>query len=316
MKFFVTGGAGFIGSTMVDLLLSKGHQVVAYDNMETGRNQFLSGAKNNPNFSFILADLNDSLKLEGAMRGADVVVHFAANADVRNGLNQRYKDIEVNTIGTHQVLEAMVKNDVKKIMFSSTSSVYGEAKTFPTPENSPFPIQTSLYATSKLSGEGLISSYCLGFGMQCWIFRFVSVLGPRYTHGHVYDFVRSLNQNPDALDVLGNGYQTKSYMHVQDCINGMWHAFQNSDEDINIFNVGSRETLTVRESIDIICKTMRLSPKLNFGDSAGGWIGDNPYIFLSTARLLDLGWSCEFSIQESVVSTVQWLEQNKWCFRD
>ena len=316
MKFFVTGGAGFIGSNMVDLLLSRGHNVVAYDNMGTGREQFLKGAFDNSHFNFVQADLSDTPKLEAAMKGADVVVHFAANADVRNGLNQRYKDIEINTIGTYQVLEAMVKNEVKKIMFSSTSSVYGEAEIFPTPENSPFPTQTSLYATSKLSGEGLISSYCLGFGMQCWLFRFVSVLGPRYTHGHVYDFVRSLHRNPDALDVLGDGYQTKSYMHVEDCIGGMMHAFHKSTQRINIFNVGSKETLTVRESIDIICKTMELTPKLSFGDSKGGWIGDNPYIFLSTDKLLELGWSCKFSIHQSVVSTVEWLNQNKWCFSD
>jgi len=314
MKFFITGGAGFIGSNLVDHLISLGHAVIVYDNFSTGRKPFLTNAFSNGSFEMCEGDIKDQTSLASAMRGCDVVVHFAANADVRFGLNQRFKDIQVNTIGTYNVLEAMLQENIKKILFSSTSSVYGEAESFPTPENCPFPIQTSLYATSKLSGEGLLTSYALGFDIQCWIYRFVSVLGPRYTHGHVFDFVKKLDENPAQLTVLGDGYQTKSYMHVKDCIKGILHGFQQSGDQINIFNVGSEQTLTVRESISIICKTLDLKPEIIFGESKGGWVGDNPYIYLSTQKLRELDWCCEYSIEASVKETVSWLLENKWCF--
>src|SRR5262249_54570563 len=160
----------------------------------------------------------DENRLTEALAGSEFVFHLAANADVRFGTNHPRRDLEQNTIATFNVLEAMRANGIAKIAFSSTGSVYGEAKTIPTPEDAPCPVQTSLYGASKIAGEGLISAYCEGFGFQGWIFRFVSVLGPRYTHGHVFDFFRKLSADPTRLEVLGNGTQRKSYMHVNDCV--------------------------------------------------------------------------------------------------
>ena len=218
MKFFVTGAAGFIGSNLVDRLLAGGHDVVGYDNFSTGLPQFLEGAGNNPRFQLIQDDLLASTEIGKAMGGCDFVFHFAANADVRFGTEHPRKDLEQNTIATYNVLEAMRANGIGRIAFSSTGSVYGEAKVIPTPEDAPFPIQTSLYAASKVAGEGMIAAYCEGFGFQAHIFRFVSILGERYTHGHVFDFVKKLMADPTVLPVLGNGKQRKSYLYVQDCI--------------------------------------------------------------------------------------------------
>src|SRR5438552_1934508 len=221
---FVTGAAGFIGSHLVDRLLAAGMQVIGYDNLSTGKPEFISAARGNDAFTFVQADVLDVERLTAAMTGCDVVFHFAANADVRFGLEHPRKDLEQNTIATYNVLEAMRANGIKDIAFSSTGSVYGEATVIPTPEDAPFPVQTSLYGASKLAGEGLIASYCEGFGNRAWIFRFVSILGERYTHGHVFDFYKKLLADPRHLPVLGNGRQRKSYLYVQDCIDAIFHA--------------------------------------------------------------------------------------------
>ena len=224
MRCFVTGGAGFIGSNLVDRLLAENHRVVAYDNFSTGQLSFLEQALKNPNFRLIRSNLHDFEVLKEVMQGSDFVFHLAANADVRGGINQPRKDLEVNTIGTFNVLEAMRQNKVPCIAFSSTGSIYGEPEVFPTPENAPFPVQTSLYGASKLAGEGLIEAFCEGFGIQSYIFRFVSILGERYTHGHVFDFYKKLRANPNEIEVLGNGKQRKSYMYIQDCLDEIGRA--------------------------------------------------------------------------------------------
>src|SRR5882672_1774394 len=205
MKAFVTGAAGFIGSTLVDRLLADEHEVVGYDNLSTGQEMFLAGACQSPAFRLVRGDTLDGATLADAMRGASMVFHFAANADVRFGTEHPRQDLEQNTLATFNVLEAMRTNNVTRIAFASTGSIYGEASVIPTPEDVPFPVQTSLYGASKLAGEGLIEAYCEGFGMQAWIFRFVSILGERYTHGHVFDFYKNLSANPHELQVLGNG---------------------------------------------------------------------------------------------------------------
>ena len=198
MRAFVTGGAGFIGSTLVDRLLHDGHTVVAYDNFSTGQERFLHDASAQEKFRLCRGDTLDLAELTSAMRGADTVFHLAANADVRFGTEHPRKDLEQNTIATFNVLEAMRSNGVRRVAFSSTGSIYGEAPVVPTPEDAPFPVQTSLYGASKLAGEGLIQAYCEGFGFQAWIFRFVSILGERYTHGHVFDFSKSLGADPTS----------------------------------------------------------------------------------------------------------------------
>ena len=224
MKFFVTGAAGFIGSNLVDALLARGDEVVGFDNLSTGNPQFLAGAKSSAAFSLVEGDLLDRAALEQAMKGSEVVIHLAANADVRFGTDHPFRDLEQNTIGTFNVLEAMRTCGIRRIAFSSTGSVYGEAAVIPTPEDAPFPVQTSLYGASKVSGEGLISAYVEGFGFQGLVFRFVSILGPRYTHGHVFDFCKQLRQDPTRLYILGDGKQRKSYLHVNDCVRAILTA--------------------------------------------------------------------------------------------
>jgi UDP-glucose 4-epimerase len=312
MKAFVTGGAGFIGSNLVDRLLQRGDEVVAYDNLSTGMNEFLVEARKSPRFSFVKGDVLEEAALARAMKGADVVFHLAANADVRFGTRHPRKDLEQNTIATYNVLEAMRANGVKRIAFSSTGSVYGEAAVVPTPETCPFPVQTSLYGASKLAGEGLISAYCEGFGFQGWIFRFVSILGERYTHGHVFDFYKQLLENPRELAVLGNGKQRKSYLYIQDCVSAMFTALEKAEDKVNVFNLGTGEYCEVDDSIGWITESLGLSPNRVYAGGDRGWIGDNPFIFLDTAKIRALGWKPTLTIREGILRTLTYLEANHW----
>jgi len=314
MHFFVTGGAGFIGSNLVDRLLAAGHRVTAYDNLSTGQPRFLEEARRAPSFTLVQGDILDAERLAEAMRGAEMVCHLAANADVRFGTEHPRKDLEQNTIGTFNVLEAMRRNDIRRIAFSSTGSVYGEAEQVPTPEDAPFPIQTSLYGASKGAGEGMISAYCEGFGMQAWIFRFVSILGERYTHGHVFDFYRSLQRDPAQLKVLGNGKQKKSYLHVQDCIDAILLAIERAGEKVNILNLGTDGFCEVNHSIGWICERLGVAPALEYTGGERGWIGDSPLIFLDTRKIRGLGWQPKLTIREGVIRTVDFLRANPWVF--
>ncbi|HRQ79922.1 MAG TPA: NAD-dependent epimerase/dehydratase family protein [Azospirillaceae bacterium] len=313
---FITGGAGFIGSNLADRLLADGERVTVYDNLATGFIEFLADARRigGDRFRFIQGDLLDEAALNQAMAGADQVFHLAANADVRFGTQHPRKDLEQNTIATHNVLEAMRLNGVKRIAFSSTGSIYGEPEVFPTPEDAPFPIQTSLYGASKLAGEGLIQAYCEGFGFQGFIFRFVSVLGERYTHGHIFDFYKKLSDDPTRLPVLGDGRQRKSYMHVQDCIDGMLLALEKAEGKVNIFNLGLDAYMEVNRSIAWIAERLGVSPALEYAGGSRGWIGDSPFILLDTARARALGWRPKLDLQESVARTVDWLRANPWVF--
>ena len=310
----VTGCAGFIGSNLVDRLLLLGHKVVGIDNFSTGQRRFLEGALGHPEFRLIEADLLDLPALTAAMEGGDCVFHLAANADVRFGTEHPRRDLEQNTIATYNVLEAMRANGIKRVAFSSTGSVYGEATVVPTPESAPFPIQTSLYGASKLAGEGLIAAYCEGFGFQSWIFRFVSILGERYTHGHVFDFYKQLKRDPDRLRVLGNGKQRKSYLHVQDCIDAVLLAVDRADDKVNVFNLGVDSYCQVDDSIGWICDALKLAPRRDYTGGDRGWIGDNAFIFLDTAKIRALGWTPKLDIRQGVVRTVEFLRANEWVF--
>ena len=309
---FVTGAAGFIGSSLVDRLLAGGQKVVGYDNLSTGLAEFIERARQNANFVFHEADLLDISRLTEAMRGSDIVFHFAANADVRFGLDHPRKDLEQNTIATFNVLEAMRANGIRNVAFSSTGSVYGEAHIIPTPEDAPFPIQTSLYGASKLAGEGLIASYCEGYGMRGWIFRFVSILGERYTHGHVFDFYRKLSADPACLQVLGNGQQRKSYLYIQDCIDAIFHSLTYAQEKVNIFNLGTDEYCEVNDSIHWITSRLGVSPRLEYTGGDRGWIGDNPFIYLDIRKIQALGWTPKLTIRKGIERTLDWLIDNRW----
>ena len=312
MRAFITGAAGFIGSSMADRLLGEGHTVVGYDNMSTGQERFLELATPKPNFTLVKGDILDTDALTAAMKGCDFVFHFAANADVRFGTNHPSRDLEQNTIGTFRVLDAMRLNGITKIAFSSTGSVYGESTVFPTPEDAPFPIQTSLYAAAKTAGEGLISAFCEGFGFQAWIFRFVSILGERYSHGHVFDFYKSLLADPTKLKILGNGKQRKSYLYVQDCLDAIEVAITKATAKVNIFNLGTEEYVEVNTSVGYISEVLALNPERSYTGGERGWIGDNPFILLDTKRIRDLGWQPKLTIREGILKTLAYLQQNTW----
>ena len=313
-KFVVTGCAGFIGSNLVDRLLANGIHVVGVDNFSTGQRQFLENAIRNPNFQLFEADLLDLNALNNIFKDCDAVVHLSANADVRYGIDYPRRDLEQNTIATYNVLEAMRANRIKKIAFSSTGSVYGESPVVPTPEDGPFPVQTSLYGASKAACEGLITAYCEGFGFQAFIFRFVSILGERYTHGHVFDFYQKLKADPTRLNVLGSGKQRKSYLYVQDCIDAILLAMSKAQDKVNIFNLGVDGYCEVNDSIGWICEELGLKPVLQYSGGDRGWIGDNPFIFLDTKRIQALGWQPKFGIRDGVLKTVQYLRANEWVF--
>jgi UDP-glucose 4-epimerase len=259
----------------------------------------------------VRGDTLDLPALTAALREAEFVFHLAANADVRFGTEHPRKDLEQNTIATYNVLEAMRAND-RRIAFSSTGSVYGEAQVIPTPEDAPFPIQTSLYGASKLAGEGLIQAYCEGYGFQGYIFRFVSILGERYSHGHVFDFYRGLLQNPEELSILGNGLQRKSYLHVQDCVDAILLVIEKAQARINIYNLGTDEYCQVNDSIGWITSHLGLAPDLKYTGGERGWIGDNPFIFLDTARIRALGWKPRLTIQQGIIRTLEYLQANQW----
>ena len=313
-KIFVTGAAGFIGSNLVERLLAEGRSVVGWDNFSTGREEFLLSASQNSNFKLIRGDNLDLPALTAAMAGCDTVFHIAANADVRFGLEHPGKDLEQNTIATFNVLEAMRANGIKRIAFSSTGSVYGEAKIIPTPEDHPFPIQTSLYGSSKLAGEGLISSYCEGYGFEGYVFRFVSILGERYTHGHVFDFYQQLLEHPEYLKVLGDGSQRKSYLYVQDCVSAMLHVMnlgtaKQATHRVEIYNLGTAEYVQVNDSIGYICGGLGLNPRIEYTGGERGWVGDNPFIFLETKKIRETGWKSTLTIEQGIRRTLGWLQQ-------
>jgi len=314
MRYLVTGSAGFIGSNLVDRLLMEGHEVVGVDNLSTGKIEFLKNALSNNLFTFHQLDLKDKDNLIEIIKGCEAVFHLSANADVRFGTSHPFKDLEQNTLVTFNVLEAMRAEKISKIIFASTGSVYGEAQVFPTPEDAPFPIQTSLYGASKLACEGLISSYCEGFNFQSFIFRFVSILGERYSHGHVYDFYLQLLKNPHQLEVLGNGKQRKSYLYVHDCIDAMFIATEKAKDKVNIFNLGTEEYVQVNDSIKYISENLKLSPELRYSGGDRGWIGDNPFIFLDVQKIIDLGWKPKRTIKEGIILTLEYLKDNEWLF--
>lgn len=306
----VTGGAGFIGSNLIDALMAAGVEVVCVDNFKTGRRDFVSHHLDNPAFQLIEGDVLDQKLMEQAIGGCDWVFHFQANADVRHGLENPRVDLEQNTIATSVVLEAMRAVGTRQIAFSSTGSVYGEPEVFPTPEDAPFPTQTSLYGASKLACEGLISAYATGYDFTGLIFRFVSILGERYTHGHVVDFYRALRTDPNRITVLGDGQQEKSYLYVGDCVAAILAAgaHHESQPGVQVYNLGTQETIVVDDSLQVIIDHLGLTPKVEHTGGRRGWTGDSPLILLDTSRIRSLGWEPTLSIREAVTRTLNWCD--------
>jgi UDP-glucose 4-epimerase len=314
----VTGGAGFIGSNLVDRLAARGVEVVIVDDFRTGRHEFVADALSNPLVQLVEGDVLDKGTLEAAFAGCDWVFHLQANADVRHGLEHPQHDLEQNTIATSNVLEAMRSTGVKQIAFSSTGSVYGEPTVFPTPEDAPFPIQTSLYAASKLAGESLIAAYANGYDFTGVILRFVSILGERYTHGHVFDFFCALQRDRTRLRILGDGRQEKSYLYIEDCTEAILTAASEHDGEpgAHIYNLGTDETVVVDESVAIIAEHLGLAPELEHTGGRRGWTGDSPLIRLDASRIRSLGWEPRLTIRAAIVRTLDWLSSNEYAWHD
>ena len=311
----ITGGAGFIGSTLADRLSVDGVAVVIVDDFRTGRREFVADLLDRPVTRLLEGDVLDQALLEEAFTGCDWVFHLQANADVRDGLEHPQLDLEQNTVATSTVLEAMRAVGTTKIAFSSTGSVYGEPEVFPTPEDAPFPLQTSLYAASKLAAEGLIGAYAHGYGFTGLIFRFVSILGERYTHGHVFDFFRALRRDPTRLRVLGDGRQEKSYLYVQDCVSAMLTAaavHEDAAGSTGVYNLGTDETVILDDSVATITAHLGVSPRIEHTGGTRGWPGDSPLIRLDCSRIRALGWAPTLTIEQAIVRTLSWLEANPY----
>lgn len=305
MRALVTGGAGFIGSHIVDRLLQEATPTVCFDNLSTGRKSNLRNAMEHPGFSFFQNDVQDFSALQKAMEGVDTVFHFQANADVRGGVRNTRVDLEQNTLATWNVLEACRVSGIRTFVFASSAVVYGEPEKIPTPETEPL-FQTSLYGASKAACEGMIQAYSNYFGFRALIFRFVSWIGPRYSHGVIADFVGKLRSNPSSLEVLGDGRQTKSYLDVRDGIEGIFAALRGFKGQAGIFNVGHRDLLPVRDLAGIVLSELGICDcMLRFTGGERGWPGDSPVVHLDTARLEALGWKPHISIEEGIRSTVR-----------
>jgi UDP-glucose 4-epimerase len=294
--------------------------VIGIDNLSTGQLKFIESIFPHENFMFHEIDILKANNLNELLFGVDAVFHLAANADIREGLSQPFRDLEQNTIATFKVLEAMRFAGVKRIIFSSTAAALGEQETFPTPEDCPVPTQTSLYGASKMACEGLISSYCEGFGFEGYVFRFVSILGPRYPHGHVFDFVEQLLVNAQKLKILGDGTQRKSYLNVSDCVNALvrigvdLRTAKNAKHNFQTYHLGVEDYCRVSQSAAWIADEMKLTPIFEYSGGARGWVGDNPFVFLDVKKVIKTGWYPQHGIESSVRETVRWLLANKWIF--
>jgi UDP-glucose 4-epimerase len=307
-RAFVSGGAGFIGSHIVDRLVRVGANVTIYDNFSTGQEHFISHHSRNPKVRIVRADVLDGQRLKKEMADCDFVFHMQANADVRGGIQLTRVDLEQNTIATWNVLEAMRINKIGHIVFASSATVYGEPEIFPTPE-SYAPLQTSLYGASKLAGEAMIQAYSEYFGITCHIFRFVSWIGARYTHGVIFDFIEKLSADARVLEVLGDGKQRKSYLDVTDGVNGIFYAVQHAKGRKNIFNLGHDEFMNVLDLAEIVVAELGLKG-VRYLTTGGerGWLGDSPFVHLDTSKLKELGWQPEVSIEQGIRNTVRYLE--------
>ena len=310
MNCLVTGGAGFIGSNLVDQLLVEGHSVKIFDNLSTGKKEFISHNLSKPNFSFIEADLEDFSKLNAEMKGVEMVFHLAAHADVRSGFEDHNIDHKQNLEMTRNVLEAMSKNNVDKIMFSSTSSVYGDAKIHPTPEDYPFE-PTSLYGASKAAAESYIHTFTSYYGMKSYIFRFVSFTGERYTHGLIFDVLKKIKNNSREIDLFSDGTPKKSSIYVKDGIDAILKVINFSNDQFNVYNIGHDEVVTVADIVNwVVEESGNLGIKLNWQGKLSNWKGDNEFVHLSNLKLKNIGWKPAYSIERGVKNTAKYIIDN------
>lgn len=302
MKILVTGGAGFIGSYLVGALLAEGHSVTAYDNLILGKKEYLFKYESNPAFKFVQADLLDMPTLKDSMNGIELVYHMAANSDISYGAKYTDVDLRNGTIATYNVLEAMRICGTKKIVFASSSAVYGDTGGgFDIPEDyGPlFPI--SLYGASKMACEGLISAFCHNFKIQAWIYRFANIVGINGTHGVIVDFISRLRHDSTKLEILGDGKQAKPYLHVSDCVGGMMYVQMNAKDDVNYFNLGVNGATNVTRIAELVTEEMGLkNVKFIYTGGQRGWVGDVPQVRFDITRMTGIGWQAHYSSDNAV----------------
>jgi len=304
-KYFITGGAGFIGSHLVDRLTGTG-KVTVYDNLSSGRREFIQHHLGKNNFHFIQADLLDIDTLNQAIANQDIVFHLAANPDVRAGIANTNLDLQQGALATYNVLEAMRLNKINKIVFASSSTVYGEAGTKAVAEDYGPLLPISLYGASKLACEGLISAFCHIFGMQAWIFRFANVVGNRSSHGVIFDFINKLRQNPEELEILGDGTQEKPYLYTSDCIDGILFGLEHSREQVNILNLGTDSSTNVTTIASMLVEAMGLSGvKFTYTGGSRGWRGDIPQVRFDITKMKNMGWKHKYNSNEAIKQAIK-----------
>jgi UDP-glucose 4-epimerase len=305
MRHFVTGGAGFIGSQLVDKLIQRG-EVTVYDNLSSGKIEFISHHFGKPEFEFIQKDLLALEDLKGVIKGHDMVFHLAANPDARLGLKNTRLDLEQETMATYNVLEAMRENGIKKIVFSSSGTIYGETPVIPLPEDYGPVLPISLYGAGKVASEALISAFCHTFEMQSWIYRFANIVGPRGTHGVIFDFIHKLKKNPEELEILGDGTQEKPYLSVEDCVDGILFGLENADEKVNFFNLGCESTTRVSSIARMVVEEMELeNVRLRYAGGKRGWPGDVPQVRFDIQKIKSLGWRPKLSSDQAVLKAIK-----------
>lgn len=310
MRCFVTGGAGFIGSHLVDRLIEGGNVVTVFDNLSSGRREFIKHHKENKSFTFVQSDLLDLPSVLASITHHDIVFHLAANPDARLGIKHTDLDLKQETIATYHVLEAMRQHGIQKIVFSSSGTIYGETPVIPLPENYGPVLPISLYGAGKVASEGLISAFCYTFGMQGWIFRFANIVGNRGTHGVIFDFINKLKQNPRELEILGDGTQEKPYLHVQECLDGILFGLEHSDEKVNVFNLGCDSSTDVTSIAHMVIKAMNLKDvRIRYTGGDRGWPGDVPQVRFNCDKINALGWRARYTSDEAVRMTVDALVQ-------
>ncbi len=310
MKAFITGGAGFIGSNLADTLLKKGHQVIVYDNFITGQKEFVEHNLSNKNYTLIKADVLEKETLIKSMNGCNIVFHFQANSETDTKTQTSESNLEQNIVGTQNVLEGLRLNNIKKIVFASSATIYGEPDQLLTPEKFT-PNQTSIYGASKFSAEALIEAYSERFDIKSYIFRFVSFVGPRSTHGIIIDFMKRIYSDPNNLEI-GNGSERKSYLHVSDGIRAILTAIEKSNNKTNIFNLGNREWINVIDLADIIVSTMNIKNiSYHFSNQNKEIKEENRFMHLDTEKISHLGWEPKYSVEDTIIDTVRYLMKNK-----
>ncbi|MHB1907778.1 MAG: SDR family NAD(P)-dependent oxidoreductase [Nitrososphaerales archaeon] len=305
-RALVTGGAGFIGSHLVDRLLEDKWEVIVLDSMLTGQPSNLSHQKNNQKLQIVEGDIRDFATVKKVSEGCDAVFHMAAHALMRVSLKDHKVDLEYNVVGTLNVLEAMIANAIPDFVFASTSALYGESEITPTPEQYTG-MQTSLYGAAKLADEAFAQAYTQLAPIKVWSYRFGTVLGERCRRGAIWDFVHKLEANPRELEILGDGNQKKDYLYVKDCVDGILLGYEKSSKTTNIFNLGLQELTSVNQLADIVISEMGLhSVRKKFSGGARGWIGDNPIVHLDVTKIKTLGWKPDLSAEQAITLTTKW----------